>query len=343
MDGVKIRVEKRPSSNNANTVNKRRLQKSTTLNRRFVKKPSPVPRINASAAAASRALKTQNKKQLITKTKSVQLEPIADAMTTKRTQASMDQDSMRERLASRSVAGVASLKELALAPLPVEDDEPIEIPKENRIAKAANARMAARRKAPVQQKQRMSAHELKEQAIQRAMRKVATMESTETESNLGPKKHFWQRKHFALAASMAAIALILIAYLVGVNMPDISVRVAAIQTGIERIYPSYVPSTFRIDGLVKEENGRVTISFKNDRNQKFQLVEEKSSWDSSAVLSNYVQKNWGTNYTITRGQGLTIYISDSKAAWVNGGVLYVITAENEVLSSADLHDIAVSF
>ena len=84
------------------------------------------------------------------------------------------------------------------------------------------------------------------------------------------------------------------------------------------------------------------MSFKNDRDQKFTLMEEKSSWDSSAVLTNYVSKNWGASYAIAKGQGLTIYVSGSNAAWVNGGVFYVITDETNTLSTSDLHDIAVS-
>ena len=83
-------------------------------------------------------------------------------------------------------------------------------------------------------------------------------------------------------------------------------------------------------------------SRKNDHDQRFNLVEEKTSWDSSAVLTNYVLKNWGQDYTIVKGQGLTIYISGSNAAWVNGGVLYVILDDGNALKASDLHGIAVS-
>ena len=141
---------------------------------------------------------------------------------------------------------------------------------------------------------------------------------------------------------MVVISFGLLGYLVYLNMPDISVRVAAMQTGIDKAYPSYVPADYRLDGLVKEDAGRITMNFKNSEGKKFTLMEEKSSWDSSAVLSNYVKKNWGSDYSIAKGQGLTIYVSKSNAAWVNGGVFYVITDEEGNLTSTDLHDIAVS-
>ena len=53
-------------------------------------------------------------------------------------------------------------------------------------------------------------------------------------------------------------------------------------------------------------------------------------------------KNWGASYSVAKGQGLTIYVSGSNAAWVNGGVFYVINGDEGSLSSSDLHDIAVS-
>ena len=191
--------------------------------------------------------------------------------------------------------------------------------------------------------QALSAQELKERAIQQALRKVSTMnEDIEDTGMKAQKQHFWQKKHFTMIASMAAITLVILGYLVSVNLPDISVRVVAMHTGIEKAYPSYVPASYRLDGLVKEENGRITMAFKNDRDQKFTLMEEKSSWDSSAVLTNYVAKNWGASYSIAKGQGLTIYVSGSNAVWVNGGVFYMISDETNTLSTSDLHDIAVS-
>jgi hypothetical protein len=145
-----------------------------------------------------------------------------------------------------------------------------------------------------------------------------------------------------VAVAMVVISFGLLGYLVYLNMPDISVRVAAMQTGIDKAYPSYVPADYRLDGLVKEDAGRITMNFKNSEGKKFTLMEEKSSWDSSAVLTNYVEKNWGASYSIARGQGLTIYVSGSNAAWVNSGVLYIIQDDAGVLNSNDLHDIAVS-
>ena len=351
MEGVRVRVGKSSDAKNASAVNQRRLQRSTTLNRRFVKKPTQVPRIKASAGAASRTLKNQaNKRVLISKGHAVKIQPqevkiekqeqaqkqSATQQSAKVVQRAVQQVSTQEqsqqKLASRAASGSVSLRSLGV----IEKGQP-EAPKMPRKrqmvqvapsddpapVKAAKARIAARRGMDVSPK---TAQQLKEQAIQRALEKVSKMKDEEAEAALATKKRFWQKKKFVAAAAMAVVSLALLGYLVGVK----------------KAYPSYIPSSYRLDSLVKEENGRITMVFKNDRDQRFTLMEEKTSWDSSAVLSNYVLKNWGENYTVVKGQGLTIYVSNSNAAWVNGGVLYVIIDDSNALKSSDLHDIAVS-
>lgn len=356
MDGIKVKVNNASSAKNASAVNKRRLQSSTTLNRRFVKKPTPAPRIKASAGAASRTLKAQNqKKVLISKGQGVRLKPVAKqtqqtqqqvqkATVAQQTEKVVQQatkqlteQQIQSKIASRASTNTISLKDLAS--VKAVDNDQIMPAQDTKLAKVAKARMAARKAAAPQA---LSAQELKERAIQQALRKVSTMNESAEDTTRAKKQHFWKRKNFKIAAAMSVVTLAILGYLVSVNLPDISVRVAAMHTGIEKAYPSYVPANYRLDGLVKEENGRITMSFKNDRDQKFTLMEEKSSWDSSAVLTNYVSKNWGASYAIAKGQGLTIYVSGSNAAWVNGGVFYVITDETNTLTSSDLHDIAVS-
>jgi hypothetical protein len=206
------------------------------------------------------------------------------------------------------------------------------------VLNVTNARIAAQKASePVL----ISAQERKERAIQEALRKVANTDDNAKLEGLSEVKQ-GNHKRLAIVSAMAVIAFALVGYLVYLNMPDISMRVTAMQTGIENAYPNYVPSTYRLDGTVKEKDGRITMAFKNTAGNKFTLMEEKSSWDTSALLANYVEKEWGQDYTVARGQGLTIFISGSNATWVNGGVLYLISDPDGTLTASDLHDIAVS-
>lgn len=133
-----------------------------------------------------------------------------------------------------------------------------------------------------------------------------------------------------------------IVYFVNLNMPDISIRVAAIQTGIEASYPSYVPRDFSLSNIASED-GKVTLSFKsNETGDEFLLIEEQSSWDSNALLANFVKDEYGENYSIVREQGLTIYMGEDGAAWVNGGMVYKLNAATGLLTKKQICSIAVS-
>lgn len=57
----------------------------------------------------------------------------------------------------------------------------------------------------------------------------------------------------------------------------------------------------------------------------YTLDQVKSGWDSSAVLDSYVKPNAGNDYETTTSNGLTIYTYGTHAAWVNRGIFYTIS------------------
>jgi hypothetical protein len=131
-------------------------------------------------------------------------------------------------------------------------------------------------------------------------------------------------------------------YLTYLNMPNISVRVAAMQAGIDASYPSYNPDGYSLSGPVKYTDGRVTLSYNaNGGPQNYTINQSRSSWNSDAVLDNYVAPRAGTNYIPYTERGLVIYTYDNNAAWVNGGILYTIEG-NAPLSSEQIRRIATS-
>ena len=361
MDGIK-KVNKGTTTVHSSNVDHRRIQKSATLNRKFVKRPTVRPRLAASAGAASKSLRQygqQRRADIIQRQNTVKIQPTQQGAARQQqqvakqaTQQGAAQQQQQQQRATVKTAAVAQraqqqqARQQQVAARKQIISETKDVYQKNQTLEAAKARMAARKAAA--QPEHLSAQELKDRAIKQALRKVERLDDDGTMSAqfdgaaTQQKQHFWKKRSFAISACMAVIAIALLGYLVALNLPDISVRVAAMQTGIEKLYPSYVPSNYRLDGLVKEEAGRVTMNFKNEEGKKFILMEEKSSWDSAAVLSNYVKKNWGSDYSIAKGQGLTIYISGSNAVWVNGGVFYMISNEDGSLTATDLHDIAVS-
>ncbi len=183
-----------------------------------------------------------------------------------------------------------------------------------------------------------------DQALRKALRSVAAMDDeapTKSPRSKRTTKKKVSAKRFALAFFCALLCVAGVIYFVGSSIPDISVKVAAMQTGIEASYPSYVPRDFSLSDISSEE-GKITLVFKGPEKSGFTLTEEKSSWDSTAVLRNYVEPTWDNNYITTHEQGITIYISGSNAAWVNGGVLYKIDSTGQGLTKKQLRNIVTS-
>lgn len=162
----------------------------------------------------------------------------------------------------------------------------------------------------------------------------------EKETRRFNKKHKTGRIILAFATSAACVFAL--AALVKVNLPSISVKVAAVQTGVEASYPNYIPRDFSLTGIYTNDQNSVIIEFSGPDNKSFTLAEDKSSWDSNALLTNYVKGAYGTDYDTIREQGITIYINYSNATWVNNGTFYRITASNGTLSKKQLKNIAIS-
>ena len=205
-----------------------------------------------------------------------------------------------------------------------------------------SASMKARTMTPEPSKQ-PTAQELKEKAIAKALSNASKPEKV----NVAEKKAKKNKLHIGvgrivLAMTCAAAAVFAIVYFVNLNMPDISIRVAAMQSGIDPKYPGYVPRDFSVNDMVAEE-GKITINFKNSQtDDSFSLTEERSSWDSNALLSNYIKKEYGDDFTTLRENGLTIYISSNAASWVNGGLLYKLNITSGTLTKKQIRSIAVS-
>lgn len=191
---------------------------------------------------------------------------------------------------------------------------------------------------------RLSSGMTRNRAIEDAIHNVATMENRNSKNQPKPlMRRKSSVKRFIVAFACATACVIGVLAYVSINIPDVSVKVAAMQTGIQAKYPSYIPRDYNLSDVLSEE-GKITMIFSGPDKSSFSLIEEKSSWDSSALLRNYVEPTWNDNYATTHEQGITIYISNvnADAAWVNGGILYKITSEGTALTKKQVRSIVVS-
>ena len=302
--------EKTDSRKNAH----RRVKHSTTLNRKYVKHPTKS--------------RTEAKSQ-----------PAKIEITNRRS----------------TINTVTQKKSPKVAHFKVEiPDEPVNIPvstpdlppESHPLEKSAKAKMKALEKfKETPKKPEVSAKELKERAIKKALSSANTVITDESIAENNSRKAgrlSFSFGRIVLALSCAATAILAVAYLVSLNMPDISLRVAAMQTGINATYPSYIPRDYTVSSITSE-NSKITLAFKNSTTDgTFLLIEESSSWDSNALLSNFVKPTYGENYSVIREQGITIYVNGSNAAWVNGDILYRIESLSGSLTNKQIRSIAVS-
>lgn len=283
-----------------------RVQRSTTLNRKYVKRPVSAPKIRTPAQIQAENLKRR--------------QALAARMN-------------RERLLGlKSNTQVPKITKKTVKKQP---EEPIKPATTHPLAASARKKMTAASKPA--QKRELSMKEQKERAIKSALKKMETVEKPQKR---GLNRSFFTVKRVSLAICCSILVVAATTYFVKVSMPSLSVQFATAQSGIDALYPSYIPKNYSL-AKTKSENEKVSMTFTNDKGKSFVLSEEKSSWNSAALEANYAKPVFSNNYSTIREQGLTIYVSGSNCAWVNGGKLFTISTETE-LSKTQLVSIATS-
>ena len=189
--------------------------------------------------------------------------------------------------------------------------------------------------------QKITAKEIKEQEIEKAIKAATKLPATEDNSRRQRKlfgEFGWARA--VLAATCVATIVFATIYFINLASSDMSIKVAAMQSGIEATYPAYVPRGYELSDVVSS-SGKITMHF-NGEEGSFGLTEENSSWDSEALLNNYVKPTYNTDYTVIRENGLTLYMGNDWEAWVNGGKLYKLSVDSGSLTKKQMKSIATS-
>lgn len=323
-------MQKSPSDNLNHYSNSthRTLQRSSTLNRRYVARPGSytepkrrtvkVVDVSATAPAISHYAR---KISVIDSSEEKKIAEPADLPPAENPyKAIFDQQKAAETIASAHTPSAKELKNLAI-------DQALQSVEETPAKKSRRELRAEKKSEKQAQKDAIKASKQQAKAAKKAQKRL---------------KSPHRGRRFALAFSCAAACIAVIGYFIYTNAPDLSVRVAAIQTGIDAKYPSYTPRDYQMSSVSTDPEGRVLIEFSGPDGNSYTLTEEKSTWDSNALLNNYVKPTWKENYDTIREQGITIYISGSDAAWVNGGMSYQIDASAGNLTKKQIKAIVTS-
>ena len=171
----------------------------------------------------------------------------------------------------------------------------------------------------------------KDQAINRAI--AATPSNSELAKTKPTKVSLktWTKRH----TKNIMVAIVLIAAIAGLfylNWPNIAIKLASNQLGIETHLPAHTVNGFRLSGSPVVSDYELILKYVNDGGQDYRITQAKSALDSQGVLTKVVKPIAGDNFSIHRQNGLTIYVfeqNETRATWSNGGVLYQIFAESD--------------
>ena len=347
----------------------RGVEKSMTLNRRYVKRPTKL--VINEKSNAPRIEFHKNRKISVTN----------DEITSIRARSNISHigtkiPATKPAVAVKpAVAAKPAVKPAAAAkPITAAAAKPaIKAPKVPLMPNPYKSTLSARRTTPVATTRRVdtniSSRQLKDMAIKKALAEMETQNNKASRAELREERiaekvmlsemradkrakktqekatrHIKKRHsgRIILAFATSSACVLALAAVVKFNLPNISVKVAAAQTGVEANYPNYIPSNFNLSGVYTNDKNSVIIEFKGLEGAKFTLAEEKSAWDSNALLANYVKGAYGETYDTIREQNVTIYVNHSNASWVKSGTFYKLTADAGVLSKRQIKNIVNS-
>lgn len=158
------------------------------------------------------------------------------------------------------------------------------------------------------------------------------------------KKMGFRYRTKLMSFGFGAMALMMLGgYMTYINAPNLSVRIAAAQAGIDASYPNYQPDGYSLNGPVAFNDGEVSMTFVANANKEvsYYVQQSSSDWDSATLLENYVKGQSSGDYNTSQLNGMTIYTYGGNAAWVSGGILYTING-NAQLSPDQIRKIASS-
>ncbi len=283
---------------------KRRIERSKTLMRSVVKKPSTL-KTNSSSLNDIDSPKKQTKK----------IEHLSIHTDPKREQRAKNVN--RSGLISKFGASVA--KKTKYSPIPVAPE-----PKTHSVHAKPNETQAPK---PTTAK-------TSESRFQSAVNGATshTQPSPKRPSRRTKLAHKLRISPGLLNASFIVLTFIVIGgYFAYNNVPNLAMRLAATRSGIDGSLPEYHPAGFSMKGPIQYQPGQITIGFhSNSDDRNYTVTQRASKWDSETLLENHVASNKRA-YQTFQDKGKTIYIYDGdSASWVDNGIWYEVNGNTSL-------------
>ncbi len=239
------------------------------------------------------------------------------------------------RHAAKHVAQSPMISHFAAHPKPLPKNRPVKMI--NDIGPVVRQTVA-----PAKKHTQLPSREVKERLIAQAGTRVDHSLSTAVKHAKPKRKPLLKRIRKQHLVTAGVAFLLLTGYVAYLNVPGLSVRLAAAQAGVNAKYPDYNPDGYSFQGPVAFDQGEVELRFiSNGGGEGYVIKEQNSNWNSIAVLDNLVSNASGGEYDVHSISGVTVYTYGTRAAWTNGGILYTIDGKAP-LNSDQLVKIASS-
>lgn len=305
----------------------KKTQRSTTLARKVVKKPTKtVPNIHSKSLPSDKL----NHIPLSVESKSSMFKRVPEARLTRAisqtTSSAISKFSMNKPIRPTLNDGI-SVK-----------NPPTETPKSTLKNINATAPKSAH-----------SANFLQRQVFDHSVKQASTKHSQHSITNLtsiGHKKTYHKKirtKRYLTGVVAACFAFLLLgSFLAYQKVPQIAIKVAARNTGFNAKVPSAIPSGYSYKSPVQAKKDSLAINYKSSTDSRhFTITQQPTSWTSESLLSNFLV-NSKREYQTYYDKGLTVFVYDNNsAAWVDKGIWYTIQSYGS-LSSEQILSIASS-
>ena len=138
----------------------------------------------------------------------------------------------------------------------------------------------------------------------------------------------------------ALTVLLLVAFFGYQNMPSMALKRASSTIGFNARIPGYSPAGYKLSGPVEYKAGNVTLSFRSTTDSRsYTVTQTATDLDNQALAASFLN---GKSYQKVTANGQPGYIyDDSNITWVNNGVWYNVASDSR-LSSDQLINIASS-
>ena len=235
----------------------------------------------------------------------------------------------RPQRRSLDIARHPRVTKTAAPATPTAADTPDIAPRTHPYVEKANQRIQEKKAPRHFEHQAPSSKEVKEAEIERVLSEPTPAKTKP------PKKHrSHRRKKMTRLGLIIASCVIVAGVIIWLSLPMISIKLASAQTGVSADIPHYTPEGFSLKLPIDTKDSKVAMTFSARHDDtSFVLTQSKSSWNSEAVRA-MVETDSEGRFLTTRDRGLTVYTYNGNAAWVNKGILYMITGNADLSNDA---------